>query len=410
MRTAYRRRGRSTTRRWRRTTIGPSALYQRARAGRHRSDRAAARAVPYPPVPHSAGMAEIVEQLRAQGLHPSPLPLGLLRPGEEDGCILCNTCNSFACKLHAKSEAEVVLRAPGAAAAERHAVDERPRRRLLTDPSGGRVEARRGRARRRDGARRARRWSSCRAAPSTPPRCCCGRKRRASARAGELVRPGRPALHGAPCDDDAGLPSVPAELDRVPEDGGDQRLLPARRRHAVPARTDSVAGADSRRHGADRGIRGFRCGPTSHGSRAASTGWRCRRICPRSTTVSPSSADGRIRLRYRPNNVKPHQHAGRRNEAHPAPARLLDRDDAFARQHATRRTSAGRCASAPIHATSVLDPYCRTHDVENLFVVDASFFPSSAAVNPGLTIAAQAIRVADHIKATELRSDGRPPS
>jgi choline dehydrogenase-like flavoprotein len=50
--------------------------------------------------------------------------------------------------------------------------------------------------------------------------------------------------------------------------------------------------------------------------------------------------------------------------------------------------------------SSVLDPYCRAHDVENLFVVDASFFPSSAAVNPGLTIAAQALRVAEHIEAT----------
>ena len=50
----------------------------------------------------------------------------------------------------------------------------------------------------------------------------------------------------------------------------------------------------------------------------------------------------------------------------------------------------------------MLDPFCRTHDVENLFVVDASFFPSSAAVNPGLTIVAQALRVADHITATEL--------
>ena len=53
---------------------------------------------------------------------------------------------------------------------------------------------------------------------------------------------------------------------------------------------------------------------------------------------------------------------------------------------------------------SVLDPFCRAHDVENLFVVDASFFPSSAAVNPGLTIAAQAIRVADHIIETELKA------
>ena len=53
--------------------------------------------------------------------------------------------------------------------------------------------------------------------------------------------------------------------------------------------------------------------------------------------------------------------------------------------------------------SSVLDPFCRAHDIENLFVVDASFFPSSAAVNPGLTIIAQALRVADHIEATDLR-------
>ncbi len=52
--------------------------------------------------------------------------------------------------------------------------------------------------------------------------------------------------------------------------------------------------------------------------------------------------------------------------------------------------------------TSVLDAWCRTHDVPNLFVVDASFFPSSAAVNPGLTIIAQALRVADHIRQREL--------
>ena len=50
----------------------------------------------------------------------------------------------------------------------------------------------------------------------------------------------------------------------------------------------------------------------------------------------------------------------------------------------------------------LLDAYCRSHDIENLFVVDASFFPSSSAVNPGLTIAAQALGVADHITDTYL--------
>ena len=51
---------------------------------------------------------------------------------------------------------------------------------------------------------------------------------------------------------------------------------------------------------------------------------------------------------------------------------------------------------------SALDPFCRAWDQQNLFVVDASFFPSSAAVNPALTIAAQALRAADHMLATDL--------
>ena len=49
--------------------------------------------------------------------------------------------------------------------------------------------------------------------------------------------------------------------------------------------------------------------------------------------------------------------------------------------------------------TSALDPSCRAHDVENLYVVDASFFPSSGAVNPALTIMANAMRVGDHLRA-----------
>jgi choline dehydrogenase-like flavoprotein len=48
--------------------------------------------------------------------------------------------------------------------------------------------------------------------------------------------------------------------------------------------------------------------------------------------------------------------------------------------------------------TSALDVHCRAHEVDNLYVVDASFFPSSAAVNPALTIMANALRVADHLK------------
>jgi choline dehydrogenase-like flavoprotein len=48
--------------------------------------------------------------------------------------------------------------------------------------------------------------------------------------------------------------------------------------------------------------------------------------------------------------------------------------------------------------SSALNTSCRAHEVDNLYVVDGSFFPSSAAVNPALTIMANALRVADHLK------------
>ena len=50
-------------------------------------------------------------------------------------------------------------------------------------------------------------------------------------------------------------------------------------------------------------------------------------------------------------------------------------------------------------ATSVLDPDCRAHDLDNLYVADASFMPSAMGVNPSLTIAANALRVADIVAA-----------
>jgi choline dehydrogenase-like flavoprotein len=46
---------------------------------------------------------------------------------------------------------------------------------------------------------------------------------------------------------------------------------------------------------------------------------------------------------------------------------------------------------------SALDAMCRAHEVDNLYVVDGSFFPSSGAVNPALTIMANALRVGDHL-------------
>jgi choline dehydrogenase-like flavoprotein len=70
-----------------------------------------------------------------------------------------------------------------------------------------------------------------------------------------------------------------------------------------------------------------------------------------------------------------------------------------------RRTPSHQCGTARMGAdpaTSVVDGFCRSHDHENLFIVDASVLPTSAAVNPALTIAALALRTARHIAGREF--------
>jgi choline dehydrogenase-like flavoprotein len=70
-----------------------------------------------------------------------------------------------------------------------------------------------------------------------------------------------------------------------------------------------------------------------------------------------------------------------------------------------KRTPSHQCGTVRLGddpASATLDPYCRSFDHGNLFVVDGGFLPTSAAVNPALTIAAQALRVADHIRRKEL--------
>ena len=70
-----------------------------------------------------------------------------------------------------------------------------------------------------------------------------------------------------------------------------------------------------------------------------------------------------------------------------------------------RRTPSHQCGTARMGhdpRTSVVSADCRAHDLSNLYIVDASVLPTSAAVNPALTIAALALRAADHIKRVEF--------
>jgi len=106
--------------------------------------------------------------------------------------------------------------------------------------------------------------------------------------------------------------------------------------------------------------------------------------------------DGTIRIHWRPNNLAAHirliRAAREMMRAAGYPVVLTQRMGIETNSH-----QCGTLRFGTDPATAVLDPFCRAHDVENLYVVDASFFPSSSATNPALTIAAQALRVADHM-------------
>ena len=123
--------------------------------------------------------------------------------------------------------------------------------------------------------------------------------------------------------------------------------------------------------------------------------------------------EGNIVLAYRPNNEEGHaqlirtlEHSWRRSSTCPVHGKTCHQGlfsrNLFLGQRiplAGVATRTAPSASGVTRRTSALDVNCRAHEVDNLYVVDASFFPSSAAVNPALTIMANALRVGDHLKA-----------
>lgn len=121
--------------------------------------------------------------------------------------------------------------------------------------------------------------------------------------------------------------------------------------------------------------------------------------------------DGQIVLSYKPNNEEGHQRLVARlkslmqqktacpihgHECHQGLfARNLFLRERIPMAGVAHQNGTIRFGHDP--ATSALDVNCKAHEVDNLYVVDGSFFPSSGAVNPALTIMANALRVGDHL-------------
>jgi choline dehydrogenase-like flavoprotein len=355
---------------------------------------------PYAAVPHAPEMAVIVEKLREQGLHPSSLPLGLLRIGEDDGCILCNTCNSFVCKIHAKSEADICCVRPAVARPNVTLWTNATAERLRTNPSGCRIESVDVR---RDG-------EVVRVhAPLVIVSC-------GAVNSAALLLRSASDKHPAGLANSSGLVGTRymAHLATMM-----QGFHPLKKNSTVFQKTVAINDFYLRGPRTDFPLGQIQSQGRTHGVMAqtvvpwiplwAYEAWVSRGVdwlvmsedLPATTNRVTIAPDGRIQLHYAPNNLKAHQRLVSETK------RMLRRLGYWIvvkHSHGSTNTThqCGTLCFGTDPRSSVLDPFCRTHDVENLFVVDASFFPSSAAVNPGLTIAAQALRVADHIKDTRL--------
>jgi choline dehydrogenase-like flavoprotein len=358
-------------------------------------------AYPHQHVPHAEGMEVIVARLREMGLHPSPLPLGLQRLGETDGCQLCNTCNSFACKVHAKSEADVVCVRPAIRRDHVTLWTNACARQLITDASGKRIVA--AEIERRGGLERVEAPLFIVAAGAI--------------NSAALLLRSKNDRHPNGLANSSGLVGrrYMAHLATMM-----QGFHPFKRNTTVFQKTVAVNDYYLRGRGTKYPLGAIQSQGRTHGVMAqtvvpwiplwAYDAWVARGVdwlvmsedLPCYDNRVTITADGKIQLLYTPNNLKAHRMLVRETKRI---LRKLGFPLVVAHSHGKRNTThqCGTLVFGTNPRESVLDPYCRTHDVNNLFIVDASFFPSSAAVNPGLTIIAQALRVADHIQETELR-------
>ncbi|MEM7347891.1 MAG: GMC family oxidoreductase [Chloroflexota bacterium] len=352
---------------------------------------------PFPLVPHEPYIERLMEQLRKQGLSPFYLPLGI-NLGEAGNCIRCKTCDGFPCRVQAKSDAETCCVRPALESPDVTLLTRAYVRRLLTDESGRRVTQLEVE---RDGEtlmfQAGTVIASCGAVNSAALLLNSVNAMHPNGLANEADLIGRHymvhnntammAVHpfrvnetvfqktAAVNDFYFGSPEFPYPMGNIQLLGKLQAGMLTASQPLVP---NIVLQAIANR---------------------SVDWWVMSEDLPDADNRITVTSAGKIRVHWQANNLVAHHQlikAARRMMRQAGYPLVLT-------QRMGIETNSHQCGTARFGtdpATSVLDPLCRTHAVENLYVVDSSFFPSSSAVNPALTIAAQALRVADHLKGT----------
>ena len=346
---------------------------------------------PYPALEHEPYIAELAERLREQGVHPSANAMGVDRR-VGGTCVRCATCDGFPCKLGAKSDAETCGIDPAIATGHARLLTGVRVRRIVTGGSGRRVDHLAAEA--RDGPLEVRGGKfvvAAGAVNSAALLLASADEKHPLGLANSSDQVGRNFM----MHNNAHIVAV--DLNR-PNDVIFQKTLAVNDwyldgGHGYPLGAMQLIG---KVQGVMMKTAAPRAVPVGLLNRIAgrSVEWlvMAEDLPSRENQVTVDGG-GRITTARVARSVRTHRRLLER-------AKQLLRSagyDAILTQHFDISMNSHQCGTVVAGvdpATSVLDPWCRAHDVENLWVIDGGFFPSSAAMNPALTIAAQALRVA----------------
>jgi choline dehydrogenase-like flavoprotein len=368
------------------------------------TDPWASGAYPYPAVSHEPRIQQLHDQFAGAGLRPFHVPLGVMldeRRAERSRCIRCNTCDGFPCLVGAKSDAHVVCVEPALAHRNVELLTQAKVERLETSASGREI---RSVVVRHEGTEMRLTAdvvvASCGAINSAALLLRSANDRHPQGLANGSGVVGRHYM--------GHTNSVLLAISATPNPTVFQKTLAVNyfyfgdRDFEFPMGHISFVGkldATALSAGAPPFVPNL---PLDVMAKHSLDFWLTSEDLPHPDNRVTLDRDGNIVLAYTPNNLEGHQRLIKRLES------LLQRSGAWhvVPRHlflGQRIPLAGvahqngtiRFGSDP--RTSALDAHCRAHEVDNLYVVDGSFFPSSSAVNPALTIMANALRVGDHL-------------
>jgi len=354
-------------------------------------------AYPNLPLEHEPEIARVAGRLAAQGLHPFHLPVAVDQ-GPKGRCVKGSPCDGFPCKVRAKGDAENRILRPLLLRKEPW-LDVRTGclvERLETDASGVRVVA----ARVRQGGETLRVEGGTFVVAAGAVNSAVLLLRSANDRwpAGLANSSGLVGRHFMAHNNTVIMALSPFRLNPTRF----QKTLALHDYYTADSPAGRALGAVQCRGKVMPEMLRGRGHPLLRRvavpvSRRSVDFWLMSEDLPLPENRVTVDGSSRICLDRRPSNTRAHRALVRLFAAHLRRAglsiTLVDERGVDAIQH---QCGTLRFGSDP--RSSVLDPWCRTHDLENLWCIDGSFMPSSAAVNPSLTILAQALRAGGRLR------------